>query len=193
LADGEGAPRYRAKMNSPIPPGAPLGAVLAGGQSARFGSDKALAVLHGRTLLDSAVARLAGWCGAVVVIGRADAPVETVADWPAPGMGPLAGLAAALRHARDHGFAEVMTMGVDSLGLPDDLPFLLAPGPAYLADQPVVGLWPAGGADVAEAILNGSGRHSMRALAEALGARAVALASPSVNVNFPDDLAPLRG
>jgi molybdopterin-guanine dinucleotide biosynthesis protein A len=170
-----------------------LGAVLAGGQSTRFGSDKALAVLDGRTLLELAVGRLAGWCGAVVVIGRGDGPVETVADWPGPGMGPLAGLAGALRHGRERGFGAVLTLGVDSLGLPDDLPGLLGPGPAYLADQPVVGLWPVDAAGAAEAILAGDGRHSMRAMAEAVGARAVRLAVPSINVNFPDDLGRLGG
>ncbi|MEY4238751.1 MAG: hypothetical protein RL339_1352, partial [Pseudomonadota bacterium] len=46
-----------------------LGCVLAGGQSSRFGSDKALAELHGRTLLARAVDTLSGWCEHVVVVG----------------------------------------------------------------------------------------------------------------------------
>ena len=50
-----------------------LGAVLAGGQSTRFGSDKALAELDGSTLLTRAVDLLAGWCEHVVVVGREDA------------------------------------------------------------------------------------------------------------------------
>src|SRR5687768_5356431 len=47
-----------------------LGAVLAGGQSSRFGSDKALAELDGRTLIARAVDALAGWCEYVVAVGR---------------------------------------------------------------------------------------------------------------------------
>jgi len=175
-------------------PGRVLGAVLAGGRAARFGSDKALAVLGGRTLLDHAISRLSGWCGEVVVVGRNAAPVPTLPDWPRPGMGPLGGMAAALRHAEAAGYAAVLTCGVDSLGLPEDLPELLAPAPAYVADQPVVGLWPAAeGARAVAAILGAETRHSMRALAEAVGARAVVLPVPSVNINRPEDLAAFRG
>jgi len=47
-----------------------LGAVLAGGQSSRFGSDKALAALGGRTLLERAVASLETHCDGVIVVGR---------------------------------------------------------------------------------------------------------------------------
>ncbi|MFD1958725.1 NTP transferase domain-containing protein [Novosphingobium panipatense] len=66
-----------------------LGAVLAGGQSTRFGSDKALAEIGGRTLLSLAVDMLSGWCELVVVTGRETAPARTVPDWPRAGMGPL--------------------------------------------------------------------------------------------------------
>ena len=51
-----------------------LGVVLAGGQSSRFGSDKALAELGGRTLLARAIDALATCCDHVVVAGRASAP-----------------------------------------------------------------------------------------------------------------------
>ena len=169
-----------------------LGAVLAGGQSRRFGSDKALALLDGRTLLERAVTRLGQWCEAVVVIGRETAPVPVVADWPRPGMGPLGGIAGALRHARAEGFGAVLTLGVDSLGLPVDLPALLGPGPAYVSDQPVVAFWPVAALGAAEAILGSEGRHSVRALADATAARPVVLATPSANVNTPEDLARLR-
>lgn len=170
-----------------------LGAVLAGGQSTRFGSDKALAVLDGLTLIERAVAQLSGWCAAEVAVGRGAAPVPVVPDWPDAGMGPLGGIAGALRHGRDNGFAAVLTVGVDSLGLPDDLPRRLAPAPAYVADQPVVGLWPVSALAVVEAILVGDGRHSMRAFAEAIGARAVKLGGPTININCPEDLAGLAG
>ncbi|MCC6924219.1 molybdenum cofactor guanylyltransferase [Novosphingobium sp.] len=166
-----------------------LGAVLAGGQSSRFGSDKALAVLGGESLIARAVDLLSGWCEKVVVIGREEAPAPTLPDWPRPGMGPLGGIAAALRDARDEGYDEVLTCGVDSFDLPENLPALLAPAPAYLTDQPVVGLWPVSAVAPVEAILRGEGRHSMRALAEAIGARAVSQPRASININTPADLA----
>ena len=165
-----------------------LGCVLAGGQASRFGSDKALAELQGHTLLARAVDLLAGWCEHVVVVGRATAPAPTLPDWPGPDRGPLAGIAAALHHARDEGYAAVLTCGVDSLGLPENLPELLAPGPAYVMGQPVIGLWPATATTTIEAVLEGTGRHSMLAFAEALGARPVTLPEPPANINTPADL-----
>jgi molybdopterin-guanine dinucleotide biosynthesis protein A len=70
------------------------GAVLPGGRSSRFGADKAMALLGGKTLLDHAVLALAGQCDAMV------------------------------------------TVGVDSPGLPPDLRARLAPGPACDANLP---------------------------------------------------------
>ncbi len=172
-----------------------LGCVLAGGLSTRFGSDKALARLGATTLLTLAVEQLAMWCDTVVVAGRQTAPATTLADWPRAGMGPLGGIAAALRLAENMGYDSVLTLGVDSVGLPEDLPTRLSPAPAYLAGQPVIGLWShpdmgvAGAARTVEAILTGSGRHSMRAFAEALRARAVHLDVDPANINTPGDLA----
>ena len=168
-----------------------LGAVLAGGISSRFGSDKALAELEGRTLLATAVDLLSGWCEQVVVVGRETAPAPCIPDWPRPGMGPLAGIAAALHHARDADFDAVLTCAVDSLGLPQNLADLLCPAPAYCAQQPVIGLWPATAAGAIEEILTSEGRHSMLQFAEAIGARAVPFDPPPVNVNTPADLATL--
>ena len=168
-----------------------LGCVLAGGQARRFGSDKALAELHGRTLLSLAVDRLAGWCDHVVVVGRETAPAPTLPDWPRPCMGPLGGIAAALRLAADEGYALVLTIGVDAPQLPDDLPALLLPAPACLAAQPVIGLWPASAGPVIEDILSREGRHSLRQFAGAVGARLIELGSEPANVNTPADLAAL--
>jgi molybdopterin-guanine dinucleotide biosynthesis protein A len=170
-----------------------LGAVLAGGLSTRFGSDKALAELGGHTLLATAVDALSGLCEYVVVVGRETAPAPTLPDWPRERMGPLAGIAGALRLARDEGYEAVLTCGVDSVALPDNLADLLRPAPAYLESQPVVGLWPAGSLEALEAILHGDGRHSMRAFAEAIGARPVKLETPPANINTPEDLAALGG
>jgi molybdopterin-guanine dinucleotide biosynthesis protein A len=169
-----------------------LGAVLAGGKSSRFGSDKALAELDGHTLIARAVDALSGWCEYVVVVGRELAPAPTLPDWPRPGMGPLAGIAAALHLARDDGYQAVLTCGVDSAVLPPNLPHLLAPAPAYLADQPVIGLWPVSALEAIEAILTGEGRHSMRQFAEAISARAVISEAIAANINTPADLAEME-
>ena len=168
-----------------------LGCVLAGGQSTRFGSDKALADLDGRSLLTHAVDRLSGWCERVVVAGREVAPASCLPDWPRAHMGPLGGIAAALRLAADEGFDAVLTIGVDCAGLPDNLPALLAPAPACVASQPVIGLWPVSALPVLEGILTSEGRHSLRQFADACSARRVTLDSEPANVNTPADLAAL--
>ncbi|OCC22873.1 molybdenum cofactor guanylyltransferase [Croceicoccus estronivorus] len=169
-----------------------LGVVLSGGLSTRFGSDKALAEFDGHSLLSRAVDMLSGWCEQVVIAGREAGPAPCIPDWPRPGMGPLGGIAAGLHHARDADFEAILSCGVDSTGLPGNLLDMLNPAPAYLADQPVIGLWPVSAADAVEAILSGEGRHSMRAFAERIGARPVPLDRPPININTPDDLAALR-
>jgi molybdopterin-guanine dinucleotide biosynthesis protein A len=165
-----------------------LGAVLAGGQSSRFGSDKALAELDGRTLLARAVEALGAQCDATVIVGRTTGPAPCVADWPVAGMGPLGGIAGALNHALANGFATVLTCGVDSVGLPADLLARLSPAPCYVEAQPVVGHWPARAAGSLEELLFRTGTHSMRAFAGRIGARAVQLPVLPANINTPADL-----
>lgn len=160
-----------------------LGAVLAGGQSSRFGSDKALAPLAGQTLLARAVASLEVQCDSVIVVGRGD-----VEDRPRAGMGPLGGINAALHHADAHGYSEVLTCGVDCGGLAPDVRAELTPAPAYVADQPVIGLWPASAAPALDAFLAADAKHSMRAFAEMIGARPVKLSVTTANINTREDL-----
>ncbi|WP_298194882.1 molybdenum cofactor guanylyltransferase [Novosphingobium sp.] len=161
-----------------------LGAVLAGGQSSRFGSDKALAALGGQTLLARAVASLETQCDVVIVVGRGDMP-----DRPRAGMGPLGGINAALDYAASHGFSDVLTCGVDCGGLGADARAELSPAPAYVADQPVIGLWPASAAPTLDAFLATDAKHSMRAFAAMIGARPVTLSAKTANINTREDLA----
>ncbi|BEV01618.1 molybdenum cofactor guanylyltransferase [Novosphingobium olei] len=165
-----------------------LGAVLAGGRSSRFGSDKALAELNGRTLLARAVDQLQPFCDAVIIVGRSKGPAHCIADWPAPDAGPLGGFAGALNFARANGYASVLTCGVDSVDIPDDLPDLLSPPPLYIETQPVIGHWPASAADALERLLLSSAKHSVRAFAEMIGARAVTSLNTPANINTPADL-----
>jgi molybdopterin-guanine dinucleotide biosynthesis protein A len=165
-----------------------LGVVLAGGQSTRFGSDKALAELGGQTLLTRAFDTLTGMCELVVIAGRERGPGHVIPDWPHPNMGPLAGIAAALRLARDEGYASVLSCGVDSVNLPENLLDLLSPAPAYVASQPVVGHWPTGTVDAIETLLLAQGKHSMLAFAGAVGATPVKIGADPANINTPADL-----
>ncbi|WP_062787794.1 molybdenum cofactor guanylyltransferase [Novosphingobium capsulatum] len=169
-----------------------LGAVLAGGQSTRFGSDKAVAELAGQSLLAHAVNTLQQQCDTVVVVGRDDAPAPCLPDRPRAGMGPLGGIAAALHHAAGHGFDTVLTVPVDSFGLAADTAAQLSPAPAYCESQPVVGLWPATAAPALDALLASPAKHSLRAFAQAIGARPVALTTIPHNINTPADLAAVQ-
>lgn len=75
--------------------------ITAGGQSRRFGSDKALALLNGRTLLEHVAASLEGCETRLLIapIGKYALPGWQVIPDLRPGEGPLAGLEAALRRA----------------------------------------------------------------------------------------------
>ena len=83
------------------------GVVLAGGRSTRMGVDKALAPLAGRPLVAHVAARFAPQVDALFLNANGDAArfaslrCAVVADAaPNAGGGPLAGVAAALRHAQ---------------------------------------------------------------------------------------------
>ncbi|MXO86280.1 NTP transferase domain-containing protein [Altererythrobacter aurantiacus] len=165
-----------------------LGVVLAGGRSSRFGSDKAEASWHGGSLLDNAVTFLAPQVDEVRVAGREDAPVASLADWPAPGFGPLGGIAAALREACSRRFDAVLSIPVDAPMLPDDLSSTLQPGPSFLSELPVAGCWPVETLAPLEELMLSDRSKSVRAFAEACGARTVSLDRPIFNINTVDDL-----
>jgi molybdenum cofactor guanylyltransferase len=169
-----------------------LGALIAGGLSSRFGSDKALAPWRGRPLIEHAADALRPHVDAIVVCGRAHGRLTVVADRPGPNMGPLGGLAGALHHARHHGFDAVLTVGCDTPLLPAALLARLAaaPGPAHVASLPIIGLWPVALAERLDAFLAEDRKHAIRAWAAEVGAEAVAWGELA-NVNAPSDLAAL--
>jgi len=169
-----------------------LGVVLAGGQSRRFGSDKALAEIGGRTLLDRAVTTLARQCEAVVVAGRTVAPAPVVADAPHAAMGPLGGLCGALHHGFARGFDAVLSIPVDGFDLPDDLIGELSPAPAFVQTAPVIGLWPVAVRGALDALLAEDTVHSLRVFAARIGARAVHLSRQPCNINTLADLSALK-
>jgi molybdenum cofactor guanylyltransferase len=165
-----------------------LGAILAGGKATRFGSDKALAMLDGRPLIEHVASSLAKQCDALVVAGRTQDGYICVDDHPAPDMGPLAGLAGAMAYASNNGFSHVLSVGVDAPGIPNDLRVVLEHAPAYVVTQPVIGYWPVTALNLLDDILASDERHSMLHFIERLGARGVALDSPPANINTPADL-----
>lgn len=162
-----------------------LGAILAGGQSRRFGSDKALALLAGQPLINHSLRALGYETPNVVVCGR---------PWPGhphlpdrfSGAGPLAGLCAALEHALAKGYSHVLAAPCDMAMLPHGLAVALSPAPAVALGQPTLGLWPAG---LASRLLShlAAGHRSLNSWVEATGARSVDL-GPLPNINTPDDL-----
>ncbi len=89
-----------------------LGAILAGGESRRMGTDKALVPVDGVPMVERVAAALTAVVGAAVVVGR----TGTLAGLPClpddrPGhRGPLAGLATTLRRAGDRA---LLVVGVD--------------------------------------------------------------------------------
>src|SRR5204863_14028 len=114
-----------------------LGAVLTGGRSSRFGSNKAFAMLGGNSLASHARASIQPYCADVIQVGGADG----IPDQPEPGLGPLGGIAGALDHAAAHGFRCVLTIGCDMPRLPEGLiEALLRREPSYCEDAPVLGL-----------------------------------------------------
>jgi molybdenum cofactor guanylyltransferase len=150
-----------------------IGAVLCGGRSSRFGTDKALADVAGRPLAATVVTALrdAGADPVVAVGGEAGGllGLPTIADrWP--GAGPLAALATILVWAR-HGMVVVA---------PCDLPLLRAvhvralieragPGTAAVAvsedgggPQPSLACWPTTAAPAVVALV-ARGERSWRA------------------------------
>lgn len=107
-------------MNQPTPilrPLPPLGVILAGGASRRFGAPKALAVVGGRRIVDRVLDALAEAVPEVVVSAN-DAELYDDLDLAVipdrrPGIGPLAGIHAALHHAVERGWPGALVVACD--------------------------------------------------------------------------------
>lgn len=172
-----------------------LGAILAGGQATRFGSDKALALLDGQTLIAHAAAALRAAADTVIVCGRAAGPegLAAIPDWPAPDLGPLGGLCAALRHAEIHGHDAVLSIGCDTPSLPGVLiDRLVASGEArFLRQAPIIGYWPVALAERLSLHLSQRADRAVYRWASNVGAVAIDAGGDLPNINRVADLARL--
>lgn len=182
-----------------------LGAVLAGGEGRRFGGPKAVARLEGVALAERAVALLRAVVDEVVVVTASplpSPPASVVAD-RVRGMGPLGGLDAALRHARDRGFEGVLLVACDlplltQAVLEEVMDALSAGHPAAAPARRGGGVEPLCAAYRVE-VLDGVERRlgeddrSLHTLFREVGGHVVwpgdgDAGDPFLNVNTPDDL-----
>ena len=169
-----------------------LGAVIGGGKSRRFGSDKALALIDGQPMIAHVIAALRPQVADIVICGRAWLDFPCLDDRRAPQSGPLAGLESALHHAAENGFDAVLSVPVDTLPLPSDLVDRLAGnGPAIFEQQYLIGYWPVACLAVLEDQL-ASGALGVRAWATRARARLVSEPFAIANINRPTDIVERR-
>jgi len=186
-----------------------LGLILAGGRSTRFGTDKALARLGGRTLLEIAYERLQAVCSEVAVSAPASGPAAAAAEslgalvlpdpFAAP-RGPLSGVLAGLEWAQSRRAEILVTLPCDAPLLPADLESrLLAATESAVAAaartpdglQPLCAAWRVAMVrSLRSALADGLHPAAHQLLADA-GAVEVVFddAAAFLNVNTPDDLA----
>lgn len=99
----------------------PAAYILTGGQSDRFGNtDKALALLNGRTLVERAAAQIEIHCSSVTLVAAAghpyaSLPFEVIED-RYPDKGPLGGIDAALAHVGPNDWAFICPCDVGYVG-----------------------------------------------------------------------------
>ena len=180
-----------------VPNAAPfllLGAVLAGGGARRFGSDKALARLHGRPLIEWVTAALSAQVDELVICGRELPDMRSLADRPRADRGPLGGLCAALHYAAQSGFVAVLSVGCDVLPVPPELAGWLydqsdnARRAVVVEGQHLIGQWPVALASVLDAHLETADDLSLRAWITKSGAAPVTIPALLFNINTPADL-----
>ncbi len=182
-----------------------LGALLAGGKSKRFGSDKAFARYKNQYLIDHAIELLQPQCDAILICGRTYKNYASVQDDPME-QGPLGGINAALKYAIKQDFDAIISFPCDTISRNDVAiaednivepvkirSWFVDAYPAYLADQPVIGYWPCTLSRILNSWLQTQKRRSMIAWAEYSGAKAIESADLAgdtqlININKTEDL-----
>lgn len=176
----------------------PVGIVLAGGASSRFGRDKVTSLFDGRPLVHHALERVAQVADDIVLVLAPDAPVPplpaelagriSIARDPTSHGGPLAGLAAGLDGIRGIEPAIALVVGGDMPRLEPAVLQLLeetlerdaTAGAVVLGADPTATLPMAIIVDLATLAANAllaDERRSLRALLDALRATAIPAAT----------------
>ncbi|MEO1661249.1 MAG: molybdenum cofactor guanylyltransferase [Pseudomonadota bacterium] len=178
--------------------------ILAGGQSRRFGSNKAFARFRGARLIDYLIQRMAEQTSGPIAINASPDPGydhlnHLVLSDQLPGrIGPLAGLHAAMFWAQKNGYHSVITTPVDTPILPTNfVARLIETGAPAIAKanqrrHPVHGLWPTRLLEPLADTIEG-GMRAARDWATACDAIDCEFPESSgadffFNVNTPDDL-----
>ncbi len=188
-----------------------LGAVLAGGQSRRFGRDKIAVEVEGVPMVLRAVRALEALCDDVVLVSSRDVPDSwgTVIPDDRPGLGPLAGIEAALRHGAERNAAAVFILAADLPHVGPEIVAAVTAGLTPASDsapplaaaasrhgqpdfEPLCAAYDIQCAEVVTRLLDG-GERAARALVEAVDGRKIVLTpeearAVSANVNVPADL-----
>lgn len=193
-----------------IVPSPIAGLILAGGQSRRMGTDKALIELDGVALVERARRRLATQAAPLLLSANGDPSrfealgLPVLADCLPGHAGPLAGILTGLDHLAETTNVEWMvTVPTDSPLFPLDLVERLAGAGAPLAVaasggrvHPVFALWRVELRGQLRRALVDEGERRMNALMQRLNAERVewpvSPLDPFINVNTPEDLAGIR-
>jgi molybdenum cofactor guanylyltransferase len=186
------------------------GCILAGGRSSRFGTDKALIMWKGQTLLAHAIARLRPQVDCLVINSNSDGQEyreyghALVRDQTSGYEGPLAGVLAGLRWAKDNGAELLVTAAVDTPLFPENLvaAFLKHGGEKIVAAEsrsglhPTFTLWPVSTETaLASWLASGQSRKMTDFVKSQSFETEMFTASdpldPFFNINTPEDLAML--
>ncbi|MEH6828787.1 molybdenum cofactor guanylyltransferase [Parasphingorhabdus sp.] len=173
--------------------------ILAGGQSTRMGTDKAVILFEGQRLIDILIGRFADKAGRILLSARQDygTGLAIISDDPDAPAGPVGAIFSVAARLRDLGIEGFVTVPVDAPFAPLDLiERLSASGACAVAEDgqrihPTFAYWRC-------AIVNAvRGTHeagerapSLQWLARQCGAESVAWTDPKlfININRPDDL-----
>jgi molybdopterin-guanine dinucleotide biosynthesis protein A len=185
------------------------GLILAGGKSSRFGSDKALALLGGRSLLERATGALRPWASEIAISAARCSPTEAEAhrlgftvlpDRTGLVSGPLAGILAGFEWSARLNMKWMISLPCDVISLPaDTFPRLLAAAirtnGAYAVTaqgpQSLCAVWQVEGKNVLESVLDSGTHPPVRDIAKMMGATPVYFDEDDgfLNINTRDDLA----
>lgn len=170
-----------------------LGAIIAGGKSRRFGSDKTVAELQGKPLIQHVIDELTPQCDKLVICGRNWKDHVMLADRPHNDMGPLAGLCAALHFAAENGFDYVYSAACDVLPVANASAFseygTTEGGARYIQGHYLSGIWPARLSLLLDIHLAATSDFSIRKWIEISGALPCDDPRQSSNLNTAADFA----